>query len=333
MLVPCVRATASDMTSTATARSILALVVSALIAVTGCTTGRMPPVQENHESSAGANPLAGIAFPVAELNLNAVLVSACGRNEPYLDPDQVVPGIESALQCWGQISQNFTQPELIHYAMSFTESAIKSYISKKDASQIVSGKTGMAYFALWTTASPDNPLFAPLASLFAITKKRNGIYYTDLPPTTVDPGNAPVPTAQAPRSATPPAKTPVPSTGQGASVRADSFTFQSPSGNIACQVGPNAGVGYAVCNIREHDFEPKCATGYDASIGMQQGYRAEFAGCQPEGLMTRTHVGLLYGATWRSGSITCTSETNGITCIDASTTHSFSIARESYNVS
>ena len=112
----------------------------------------------------------------------------------------------------------------------------------------------------------------------------------------------------------------------------ESFVFQTPSGNIACRVGPNQGEGYADCHLAEHDFSPVCPEGSEIRVVIKQGERPQFEGCDKATLVNGQHVGLLYGNTWRSGAITCDSEEAGITCTDATTGHFFKLARQSYQL-
>lgn len=108
--------------------------------------------------------------------------------------------------------------------------------------------------------------------------------------------------------------------------------LSTPLWEHPCKVGPSVGVGFAICDVADHLFPPGCAPNSGARIEIQRGQPREFVGCRTDTLTTRQHVGLLYGATWRSASITCESQTSGVTCTDAFTRHFFFFARESYRL-
>ncbi|WP_131536273.1 hypothetical protein [Mycolicibacterium aromaticivorans] len=112
----------------------------------------------------------------------------------------------------------------------------------------------------------------------------------------------------------------------------ESFVWQLPSGNIACKVGPSKGVGYAICEVADHTFPPTCSSGSGARVMMREGQPPTFVGCQSDTFANGQHEGLMYGFSWRSGSITCESEASGVTCTDASTHHFFRLAREAYQL-
>ena len=129
------------------------------------------------------------------------------------------------------------------------------------------------------------------------------------------------------------------------------YTFQSPSGNIACdyQQGWNgdATAGYVSCEVHDHTWvaPPATCTGPDNDRERAQNMTGgdEFAlfGGKPASLSCYWGSGPLstpdkstldYGQTLSVGTITCDSETSGVTCTDASTGHFFRVARESYQL-
>ena len=121
-------------------------------------------------------------------------------------------------------------------------------------------------------------------------------------------------------------------------------TFQSPSGNIACnyQVGfgddPNK--GYVSCEVSEHTWvaprAPVCA-GQDidgdelSMIGeASQPTWGCFSGFGP--LSQSDQSTLDYGQTLSVGPITCDSEPSGVTCTGSNTGHFLRVSRESYQL-
>jgi hypothetical protein len=121
-----------------------------------------------------------------------------------------------------------------------------------------------------------------------------------------------------------------------------SHTFQSPSGNIACdyQVGyrddPNK--GYVSCEVRDHTWvaprAPVCA-GYDGDELSMIGEASQpswgcFSGVGPLGESDKSTLD--YGQTLSVGPITCDSEPSGVTCTGSNTGHFFRVSRESYEV-
>jgi hypothetical protein len=128
--------------------------------------------------------------------------------------------------------------------------------------------------------------------------------------------------------------------GQPAMARADdTFTFQTPSGNIACYLGPaqrggtNGSVG---CEIGEHTYSapPRpsgCQLAWGDRFTLAQGGRPESA-CHGDTLRSAGLQTLDYGETAFSGAIRCPIEPAGITCTDTSTGHFFRLSRESYEL-
>ena len=130
------------------------------------------------------------------------------------------------------------------------------------------------------------------------------------------------------------------------------YTFQSPSGNIACdyQQGFDGDktAGYVSCEVRDHTWvaPPATCTGPDndrerAQAGSQTGDEFPLLEGKPAMLSCYWGVGPLgtagkstldYGQTLSVGTITCDSETSGVTCTDSSTGHFFRISRESYQL-
>jgi hypothetical protein len=127
----------------------------------------------------------------------------------------------------------------------------------------------------------------------------------------------------------PPAPAPVPAahyTGTGA--------FQSPSGNIQCALFSFDGQTRADCELADHSWvappkEPECHQDWGSRFTLNQS-GAIFA-CYGQELPAPDRT-LGYGSTWSVGTITCDSESTGMTCTDHSTGHFFSISRETWRL-
>lgn len=117
------------------------------------------------------------------------------------------------------------------------------------------------------------------------------------------------------------------------------FKFQTPSGNIACYLGPAAAGGtdgQVGCEIGEHTYiaPPRpstCHLGWGDRFVLTQG-NAPALSCHGDTLRTGNLKSLDYGETAFSGSIRCPVEPTGITCTDTTTGHFFRISRESYEL-
>lgn len=128
-----------------------------------------------------------------------------------------------------------------------------------------------------------------------------------------------------------------------------SYTFQSPSGNIACEYqqgfdGDDTR-GYVSCEVRDHTWVAPAATctgpyndaeraqnmiGGD-EFPLTEGKPALLSCYWGFGPLSYPHKSTLdYGQTLSVGTITCDSEPSGVTCTDASTGHFFRVSRESY---
>jgi hypothetical protein len=117
--------------------------------------------------------------------------------------------------------------------------------------------------------------------------------------------------------------------------------FQSPSGNISCQLGTFVDNGVpratAACEISEHTFTtpPKpaaCEGGWGDRVGVTQGAHASLQ-CHTDTMRGSKDPVLDYGQTLSAGPLTCRSDQSGITCSDSTTQHGFSLSRDSYTVS
>jgi hypothetical protein len=117
------------------------------------------------------------------------------------------------------------------------------------------------------------------------------------------------------------------------------FSFHSPSGNIFCDMHlGDDGKSQTTCITTDRNWiaparSSKCADDehWGDALSLYQG-EAGFQ-CYTR-LPDDPTAGqkLNYGDTLANGSITCESETEGITCTDVATGHFFRIARESYQL-
>ena len=149
------------------------------------------------------------------------------------------------------------------------------------------------------------------------------------------------PQAQSPstRSAAPapaPLPAPAPSTRVSA-VTPDSnlqWRFQSPTGNIACDLNGSTTPPEATCEVREHSYQPKvkptCNPAWANSFRLVQGRKVQ-VNCY-SGTDFRSALPVQgYGNPLTVGSLTCVlDEATGVTCKDSSTGHYFQAARQEY---
>jgi hypothetical protein len=120
----------------------------------------------------------------------------------------------------------------------------------------------------------------------------------------------------------------------------NSYQFQSPSGNVGCEMWEQDGTFSAVCQLRDHTWAAPPPSG-DCHYG---GYDLKLlrggmpcAGVWPGGeiwLLQQSNElpTLAYGQTHTVGTITCDSEPSGVTCTDSSTGHFFRVSRDSYEL-
>lgn len=111
----------------------------------------------------------------------------------------------------------------------------------------------------------------------------------------------------------------------------DLVGFTSPSGNVGCYLDPTV----VRCDISERDWTPPprpaaCEFDYGQGINLSTGDSPNFV-CAGD-----TALGggapLAYGQSIAAGALRCDSAETGITCIDSTTNHGFSIARERYQL-
>ncbi|WP_156687384.1 DUF6636 domain-containing protein [Mycobacterium sp. Marseille-P9652] len=114
---------------------------------------------------------------------------------------------------------------------------------------------------------------------------------------------------------------------------ADDRSFQSPSGNIACQLGADG----VACDVSDYTYQvppgPPCSQhiAWGNRFTLQKGQAAAMA-CHGDTLRVPGEQTLNYGQTLSAGTITCSSDASGVTCTDGSTGHYFRVSRESYTL-
>lgn len=112
----------------------------------------------------------------------------------------------------------------------------------------------------------------------------------------------------------------------------DLMGFTSPSGNVGCYIDSTA----ARCDISERDWTPParptdCEFDYGQGIILSAGEAPTFVCAGDTALGGGTP--LPYGQSISAGTLRCDSAETGITCVDSTTAHGFSIAREHYQLS
>ena len=130
-----------------------------------------------------------------------------------------------------------------------------------------------------------------------------------------------------------------------ATAQADSvLLFQSPSGNIFCQMGASDdGQGSVTCEIADHAYvlpPPPCEhSAWGGRFGMEQG-SAPVMACHNDTIRPaygfpgpNPAVPILdYGQTRSVGTLSCDSEPSGVTCTDSSTGHFFRVSSDSFQL-
>lgn len=111
------------------------------------------------------------------------------------------------------------------------------------------------------------------------------------------------------------------------------YDFQSPSGNIACSMTNND----VQCDLGNHTFQTP-GTCRKPAPGVAVSMRTDDTAPPPVGcdmyasLFSSSWPTLNYGQTHSVGTITCDSETSGVTCTTTSTGHFFRLSSDSYQV-
>ena len=115
-------------------------------------------------------------------------------------------------------------------------------------------------------------------------------------------------------------------------VFASATGFTTPSGNIACQVGPTE----ARCDIRNSAWPddtrpgrpPDCAGAFGDALAVSGTDRGDFV-CHGDTVFGGGPT-LDYGQAARVGGTVCTSRESGVECRIDATRHGFSISRTRY---
>ena len=129
--------------------------------------------------------------------------------------------------------------------------------------------------------------------------------------------------------------TPPPAPALAAAHYTGTGAFQSPSGNITCALFSYGGDDSVQCEVAEHDWvappkEPGCHLNWGSRFLLNHPAGALFA-CYGQDLPAPERT-LNYGSTWSVGTITCDSESVGMTCTDSSTGHYFFISRQTWRL-
>jgi hypothetical protein len=111
----------------------------------------------------------------------------------------------------------------------------------------------------------------------------------------------------------------------------DSPGFQTPSGNIFCQLFDNMDPELIRCDIQAIDTQPEwpadCDSGYGHSFAVYARGRAKSL-CVGNSVVDITQDVLQYGQTWRGAGMTCVSKKTGLTCTNEQG-YGFSLSRAS----
>jgi len=109
--------------------------------------------------------------------------------------------------------------------------------------------------------------------------------------------------------------------------------FRSPTGNIGC----GASEGAVGCDVLERSWEAprpaSCDQDADSGSGLVlQSDGTADGNCANDTLVDPGLPPLAYGERVRHGSITCTSEQAGLTCVHAKTGHGFFVSQATYRL-
>src|SRR5262245_43869497 len=155
------------------------------------------------------------------------------------------------------------------------------------------------------------------------------------PTVTVTVTPAPAPARVTVTAAPAPAPAPAPTTVVVQAAANGPASFRSPSGNINCNLSTPGGRIEARCEVVEHAWaapprEPECHLNWGDRFALTQDGGAAFD-CYGQALPPVNET-LAYGQARSFGSITCESESTGMTCTDSSTGHYFRVSRESWDL-
>ena len=117
------------------------------------------------------------------------------------------------------------------------------------------------------------------------------------------------------------------------SAHAESWIFQSPTGNIACHISETG----AACDIGEYHYvapprPQNCQQAWGNRIAFDHGGGPAFFGCHFASFLGQLPT-QKYDTPLSAGAITCEiNEDTGVTCRDTSTGHFFQMSQQSYQL-
>ena len=201
------------------------------------------------------------------------------------------------------------QPMLRRVGMMVACCALAVTTAACSSSDETSDETSSVETSSATSASPTSTAASPTAA----------------PPSTVT-ATAPAPATV---TITQPKATP------GVNIEPINGPFQSPSGNIRCTTFDSDGRNTVRCEVVEHVWQapprsPDCQLNWGDRVELTEDGAAVFS-CYGQNLPD-PQATLEYGKVATFGSISCTSETVGIMCLDNDTGHFFNVSRDAYQV-
>lgn len=156
---------------------------------------------------------------------------------------------------------------------------------------------------------------------------------TTAAPTTATPTTAP--TSTTPPTAPPPSPPPLAAPRAGsefyfnAEYGGDYAAFQSPSGNIGCDIRD----GIAACVVGENSWNAPPPDEYcDATWGISVEVAGSLGTLTCRGDATAQGPALPYGYEIEFGPVLCRSEESGVTCDNRTTGHGFKVNRASFDL-
>lgn len=124
--------------------------------------------------------------------------------------------------------------------------------------------------------------------------------------------------------------------GGGVTARADIFTFETPSENIQCSVGLEAGGSDIMCTIIDRQGPPALPRPYGCNAAWGHDFEMNNRGlarmtCGPLNTNRDGYDRANYGVTGRFGGFVCQSERTGLTCWNEDG-HGFFLSRREQRV-
>lgn len=123
---------------------------------------------------------------------------------------------------------------------------------------------------------------------------------------------------------------PVPAPDPGEPLSYDAF--QTPSGNIACDLGGSV----ARCDIAEKSWDPGprpagCPVDWGGGLQVGGSGRGEIV-CAGDTVMNPDAPVLEYGRQTQIGDFLCASEEDGVSCVQTASNHGFEISKQSFRL-